>query len=155
MKDARADTVPVAIATGGTLARFADYVSLTKPRLNVLVVATSAVGYYLGSSGRADISTMVEAVVGTALVAAGAAVLNQVSERDTDRLMRRTRQRPLPTGELEASHALTFGIVLNVLAFALLWSAANLLAAALTLTATLFYVFVYTIWLKPDRKSVV
>jgi protoheme IX farnesyltransferase len=63
--------------------------------------------------------------------------------------MGRTRRRPLPTGELEPSHALTFGIVLNVIAFALLWSAANLLAACLTLSATLFYVFVYTIWLKP------
>jgi protoheme IX farnesyltransferase len=70
-------------------------------------------------------------------------------ERDRDQLMRRTLSRPLPQGEIVPSRALIFGIVLNVLAFALLATTANLLAAELTLSATLFYVFVYTWWLKP------
>ena len=104
MKDLRADAVPVSIdgargtrpfdlSTRGT--HFADYVALTKPRLNFLVVATSAAGYYLGASGTIDATAMTQAVGGTALVAGGAAVLNQLYERDTDALMRRTRLRPL------------------------------------------------------------
>src|SRR5947207_3879016 len=83
----------------------ADYVALTKPRLNVLVVATSAAGYYLGSSTPPAPWSMAQAVCGTALVAAGSAVLNQVYERDTDALMRRTRLRPLPDGRVTADEA--------------------------------------------------
>ena len=73
----------------------ADYLALTKPRLNFLVVATSAAGYYLGAPGAPGLWSMADAVAGTALVAGGAAVLNQVAERETDALMRRTRMRPL------------------------------------------------------------
>ena len=73
-----------------------DYAALTKPRLNLLVVATTAAGYYLGSPNPPAAWPMAHAVCGTALVAAGSAVLNQVYERDTDALMRRTRLRPLP-----------------------------------------------------------
>ena len=72
-------------------AAFSDYFALTKPRLNFLVVTTSAAGYYLGGSGSPDLVAMTQAVGGTALVAAGAAALNQFYERDTDALMRRTR----------------------------------------------------------------
>jgi protoheme IX farnesyltransferase len=88
-------------------------------------------------------------VVGGALAAGGANTINCWIERDRDQLMRRTERRPLPQGEIVPSHALVFGVVLNVVAFALLASGANLLAASLTLSATLFYVFVYTLWLKP------
>jgi protoheme IX farnesyltransferase len=91
----------------------------------------------------------VAVLVGGALAAGGANTINCWVERDSDRLMNRTHHRPLPAGEVVPSHALTFGIALNVIAFAYLAVAANLLAACLTITATLFYVFVYTIWLKP------
>jgi protoheme IX farnesyltransferase len=92
---------------------------------------------------------MLSVVVGGALAAGGANTINCWMERDRDQLMRRTLSRPLPQGEIVPSRALVFGIVLNVVAFALLASTANLLAAELTLSATLFYVFVYTWWLKP------
>ena len=96
-------------------ARPADYLALTKPRLNVLVVATSAAGYYLGATGPTSISSsMAEAVAGTALVAGGAAVLNQVYERDTDALMRRTRLRPLPDGRVAPADARMFGLALAI-----------------------------------------
>src|SRR5262245_3324857 len=98
MKNVRAvapTTHDLSLEHAGTKATFAgriaDYVALTKPRLNLLVVATSAAGYYLGTQASPEPVPMLEAVAGTALVAGGAAVLNQVYERETDRLMRRTR----------------------------------------------------------------
>ena len=113
MKDARADTAPVPLGPLSTSRRLtavlSDYVALTKPRLNVLVVATSAAGYYLGSPTPPAPWSMAQAVCGTALVAAGSAVLNQVYERDTDALMRRTRLRPLPDGRVTADEAAVLG----------------------------------------------
>jgi protoheme IX farnesyltransferase len=136
-------TVPlphVRPASGG----FADYLALTKPRLNLLVVATSAAGYYLGATGAVDIASMAEAVAGTALVAAGAAVLNQVYERDTDALMRRTRMRPLPAGRLATADASIFGAVLSAAGLALLAARANWLSAALALVTVFTYLAIYT-----------
>src|SRR5215831_17963077 len=95
--------------SGRASTRLADYVALTKPRLNSLVVATSAAGYYLGRSGALDWWQMVQAVGGTALVAGGSAALNQVYERDTDARMRRTRTRPLPDGRVPPTDARWFG----------------------------------------------
>jgi protoheme IX farnesyltransferase len=88
-------------------------------------------------------------LVGGALAAGGANTINCWIERDRDQLMRRTRHRPLPSGTVDPGRALRFGVALEVLAFALLGVTANLLAAGLALGATLFYVFVYTVWLKP------
>jgi protoheme IX farnesyltransferase len=136
-------TVPipdVRRASGG----FADYLALTKPRLNVLVVATSAAGYYLGATAAVDIVSMAEAVAGTALVAAGAAVLNQVFERDTDALMRRTRSRPLPAGRVAAADASIFGVALSMSGLALLAARANWLSTGLALATLLTYLAVYT-----------
>ena len=106
-----------------------DYVALTKPRLNFLVVATSAAGYYLGAHAAPDLLQMTFAVAGTALVAGGAAALNQVYERDTDALMRRTRLRPLPDGRVAPADARIFGFALSALGLVLLAARANLLAA--------------------------
>lgn len=143
MKNARADvsSVPVAVWRPGTIG---DYIALTKPRLNVLVVATSAAGYYLGAPGRIQLLPMAAAVAGTALVAGGAAVLNQVYERDTDALMRRTRLRPLPDRRVGLRDATIFGIALAAIGIASLVLAANLLAAALTALTIVVYLFVYT-----------
>ena len=97
MKNAQVEAAPaIAVADAARPDVSRDYVALTKPRLNLLVVATSAAGYYLGSPSAPELAPMAQAVAGTALVAGGAAVLNQVYERDTDALMRRTRLRPLP-----------------------------------------------------------
>ena len=134
-------SAPIAIARSTSLA---DYIALTKPRLNVLVVATSAAGYYLGGPPTADLSLMAEAVAGTALVAGGAAVLNQLYERDTDALMRRTRQRPLPDGRVSPGDARFFGFALSTAGLALLATRANWLAATLALATLVVYLVIYT-----------
>ena len=142
MKDARAgvSSVPLAIERRRPLAAF---IELTKPRLNLLVVATSAAGYYLGTSD-IELGNMAMAVIGTALVAGGAAVLNQVYERDTDALMRRTRERPLPGGRVAPSEARVFGVALAIAGVGLLVATTNLLAAALAIMTIGVYLFVYT-----------
>ncbi len=121
-----------------------DYLALTKPRLNFLVVATSAAGYYLGGPQNADLALMAQAVAGTALVAGGAAVLNQLYERDTDALMRRTRLRPLPDGRVSPADARVFGIVLSLAGLAILAARANWLSAGLALATLAVYLLVYT-----------
>lgn len=123
---------------------FADYFALTKPRLNFLVVASSAAGYYMGTAGAPDPAAMTAAVAGTALVAGGAAVLNQVYERDTDALMRRTRLRPLPDGRVAPADARIYGVALSTIGLLLLALRANGLAAALALATIGVYLVVYT-----------
>jgi protoheme IX farnesyltransferase len=122
----------------------ADYVALTKPRLNVLVVATSAAGYYLGSTGTPGALPMAEAVAGIALVAGGSATLNQVAERETDALMRRTATRPLPSGRVPAAEARLFGLLVAALGLGVLATKANLLSAGLALATLVVYLIVYT-----------
>src|SRR5713101_2849613 len=117
---------------------------MTKPRLNCLVVATSAAGYYLGGPGTADVRAMTQAVAGTALAAGGAAVLNQLYERETDALMRRTRLRPLPDGRVAPADARVFGIALSLAGLVLLAARINWLAAGLALATILIYLTVYT-----------
>jgi protoheme IX farnesyltransferase len=136
-------SVPVTIERRSTSA-VADYVQLAKPRLNVLVVATSAAGYYLGGPPAPDLALMAQAVVGTALVAGGAAALNQVYERGTDALMRRTRLRPLPDGRVSPADARLFGLGLTIAGLVLLATRANLLAAALALATVFIYLVIYT-----------
>jgi heme o synthase len=124
--------------------RAADFFSLTKPRLNFLVVITAAVGYYLGAGGGFDVLKWVEAVIGTALVAGGAAGLNQVYERDTDSLMWRTRMRPLAAQRLTVTEATIFSMALATTGLAMLAGAANMLAAALALLTLISYNIIYT-----------
>jgi len=121
-----------------------DHIALTKPRLNFLVVASSAAGYYLGTANHLPGWLMAQAVAGTALVAAGSAVLNQLYERDTDALMRRTRQRPLPDGRISNLDALIFGTALSLAGVVTLAVRANLLAAGLALATLIIYLLVYT-----------
>jgi protoheme IX farnesyltransferase len=137
-----------AVSTGVVTARssntLADYIALTKPRLNFLVVASSAAGYFLGATRTLDPWRMAAAVGGTALVAGGAAVLNQVSERHTDALMRRTRLRPLPDGRVIAADARMFGFGLSFAGLALLATRATMLSAALAAATLVVYLAVYT-----------
>jgi protoheme IX farnesyltransferase len=121
-----------------------DYVALTKPRLNFLVVLTSAAGYYLGVSGTPDLLQMAQAVLGTALVAGGSAVLNQVYERDTDARMRRTRLRPLPDRRISPTDATVYGLVLATSGLAVLAASTNWVAALLALATLVMYIAVYT-----------
>jgi len=144
VKDIRAGVVSVPLTAGRSSTCLADYVALTKPRINVLVVATSAAGYYLGAQGGLRALPMASAIAGTALVAGGAAVLNQVYERDTDALMRRTRMRPLPGGRVSAADATIFGLALAGAGLALLAVRANLFAALLALATIVIYLAVYT-----------
>src|SRR5260221_13086472 len=146
MKEApAADTVTLSMPVARRVPEvLGDYFALTKPRLNFLVVATSAAGYYLGGPPGADVPLMAQAVAGTALVAGGAAVLNQLYERDTDALMRRTRLRPLPDGPASPSDARVFGVVLSTAGLLLLALRANWLAAALALATLVVYLAIYT-----------
>jgi protoheme IX farnesyltransferase len=143
VKELRADLAAVPMqATSRTTV--GDYLSLTKPRLNFLVVASSAAGYYLGTPGPPSLLLMAPAVVGTTLVAAGAAVLNQVYERDTDALMRRTRMRALPDGRIAHREAGLFGAVLSVGGLALLATRSNVAAMLLALATLVIYLAIYT-----------
>jgi protoheme IX farnesyltransferase len=128
---------------------FGAYVRLTKPRVIELLLVTTVPPMLLAAGGFPATRLLVAVLIGGALAAGGANTINCWVERDRDQLMARTHDRPLPAGEIVPSHALIFGVVLNVIAFVGLTLAANLLAASLTMAATLFYVFVYTIWLKP------
>jgi protoheme IX farnesyltransferase len=123
---------------------FSDYVALTKPRLNLLVVLTSAAAYYLGAVATPDLVHMAQAVIGTALVAGGSAVLNQVYERDTDARMRRTRMRPLPDQRIAPAEATIYGCLLSAAGVLVLALTTNWLAAALALLTLALYVVVYT-----------
>ena len=144
MKDLPANVASVPLTVERPSTRGADYLALTKPRLNGLVVATSAAGYYLGVQGSTDLLAMASAVAGTALVAGGAAVLNQVYERDTDALMRRTRMRPLPDGRIPLAEATIFGLALSAAGLGVLATRTNLAAAALALATLVIYLTVYT-----------
>ncbi|MQA31850.1 MAG: protoheme IX farnesyltransferase [Luteitalea sp.] len=121
-----------------------DYFALTKPRLNLLVVLTSAAGYYLGAAAPPTWLAMAPAVAGTALVAGGAAVLNQLYERDTDALMRRTRLRPLPDGRVGPDDARMFGASLALAGLVLLALTSNLTAASLAVATLVIYLIIYT-----------
>ena len=125
-----------------------DYITLTKPPIILLLLITALGGMFLATQGVPSLRLVVFVCLGGALGAGGANSLNHYLDMDIDGMMSRTRQRPLPSHRIPAHNALAFGIILNMLAFLLLATGVNLLAAALTLLATLFYVFVYTIWLK-------
>ncbi len=136
-------------ANRSVVATLGVYFRLTKPRVIELLLVTAVPPMVLARQGFPRLGLVAAVVLGGAMAAGGANTINCWIERERDQLMRRTVSRPLPQGELVPSHALVFGIALNVVAFALLALTVNFLAAALTLSATLFYVFVYTLWLKP------
>ena len=124
--------------------RVADFVALTKPRLNSLVVVTAAIGYYLGAAGDLHLPSLVQAVLGIALVAGGAAGLNQIYERDTDSLMFRTRMRPLAAQRVTTNEALIFSLTLVAIGLGIVAVTANLLAAFLALLTVVSYNVIYT-----------
>jgi protoheme IX farnesyltransferase len=127
------------------------YVALTKPRIIELLLVTTLPTMVVAQRGLPPLWLMVATLAGGALAAGGANAINMYVDRDIDRLMKRTKNRPLVTGAVTPTAALVFALTLEVAAFVELWLAVNLLSAVLAISATLFYVFVYTLWLK--RRS--
>ncbi len=136
-----ADLVPERLTTRERAGAFAE---LTKPRITFLIVLTAAAGFALAARGRIDYVRMVSAMIGIALLASGIATINQYMERDLDALMRRTANRPLPSGKLLPWEALVFGVGLTVLAEVYLAVLINPLTALLGLTVIAGYLFAYT-----------
>jgi protoheme IX farnesyltransferase len=121
-----------------------DLVVLTKPRVVLMVLVTTLIGYYVALPGPADWLRVVHLVVGTVLAAGGTLALNQYLERDIDGLMERTRLRPLPDGRLMPLEALLFGTVITVLGLVCLAAMVNLMSAAVTAAVVVLYLFAYT-----------
>jgi heme o synthase len=130
--------------SGTASPRFADFLALTKPRLNSLVIVTAAIGYYLGARDSLTLTNLVESVAGIALVAGGAAGLNQIYERETDSVMRRTRMRPLPAHRITPGEAAIFSIALAAVGLVIVAATSNPLAAFLTLLTLVSYNVIYT-----------
>jgi protoheme IX farnesyltransferase len=128
--------------------RAAGFVALTKPRIIELLLVTTLPTMVVAARGWPGLGLVVVTLVGGTLAAGGANAINMYVDRDIDAVMHRTAKRPLVTGVMSPAAALAFAVGLEVVAFALLWATVNLLAAALAVSATLFYVFVYTLWLK-------
>jgi len=134
------------VPEGVSVAR--DVIALTKPAIMSLLLLTAFGGMFLAQRGVPPFGVLVSVLIGGAFASGGASALNHYFDRDIDELMRRTRRRPLPGRRVSTRLAITLGIVLNVLAFGVLWLGANLLAALLAVSGTLFYILVYTLWLK-------
>jgi protoheme IX farnesyltransferase len=135
------------------MVRLKAYVALTKPRIIELLLITTVPTMVVAARGLPSIWLMVATVVGGTLAAGGANAINMYVDRDIDSLMKRTANRPLVTGQMTPRAALTFAIGLEIVAFVELWALVNLLSAVLAVSATLFYVFVYTLWLKRSSSS--
>ena len=121
-----------------------EYVRLTKPRIALLIVISTAVGYCYGIGSTFNFITFLHALVGTTLLAAGAATLNQWWERSWDAQMKRTKTRPIPAGTVRARDAVLFGLALTLVGGADLWIFCNVLAAGLGLLTSVGYLFAYT-----------
>jgi protoheme IX farnesyltransferase len=136
--------------------RVAGFVALTKPRIIELLLVTTLPTMVVAARGMPSWTLMAATLIGGTLAAGGANAINMYVDRDIDAIMRRTRGRPLVTGVVSPAGALTFAVALEVVAFVELWVAVNRLSAVLALSATLFYVFVYTLWLKrTSRQNIV
>ena len=120
------------------------YQELCKPRIVTLVLVTTALGYYLGGQGFHDLYRFTVTMIGSAMVCAGSAALNHYLERESDALMKRTKNRPIPTGIISANHAMLFGVFLTLCGVLLLCLEVNLLTAFLSLLTAFLYVLVYT-----------
>jgi protoheme IX farnesyltransferase len=124
--------------------RAGAYVALTKPDVSLLVLMTTGAGFYMGARGPVDWLRLAHTVFGTMLIAAGTAALNHYIERDSDRYMRRTAGRPLPSGVLKPNEALLFGVGLAVVGAADLWLAGGALASILGIVTCVSYLLAYT-----------
>jgi protoheme IX farnesyltransferase len=133
--------------------KVAAYIALTKPRIIELLLITTVPTMIVAERGLPSLRLMAATVAGGTLAAGGANAINMYIDRDIDRLMHRTQGRPLVTGEIAPAHALAFAVAIETAAFLWLWGVVNLLSAVLAVAACLFYVFVYTLWLKRSSAS--
>ncbi len=133
--------------------RAAAYVALTKPRIIELLLVTTVPTMVVAAKGLPSLWLMAATVIGGTMAAGGANAINMYVDRDIDRIMKRTQKRPLVTGVIAPRNALIFAVGLEVAAFAFLWETVNLLSAVLAVSACLFYVFVYTLWLKRSSSQ--
>ena len=138
----------VAVPRRTVSTRVGAYVALTKPRIIELLLITTLPTMIVAQRGLPPVWLMAATLLGGALAAGGANAINMFVDRDIDKLMHRTAKRPLVTGAVTPRNALIFAVTLEVVAFVELWGWVNLLSAVLAISATLFYVFVYTLWLK-------
>jgi protoheme IX farnesyltransferase len=143
----------ITVRQSSVAGRLRGYVALTKPRIIELLLVTTVPTMIVAERGMPSVGLILATLVGGTLAAGGANAINMYVDRDIDRLMGRTRNRPLVTGVIEPRNALVFAIALEVVAFVELWALVNLLSATLAVSATLFYVFVYTLWLKRTSTS--
>jgi len=134
------------------LARCAGYVALTKPRIIELLLVSTVPTMVVAKGGMPSIWLIVATVIGGTLSAGGANAINMYVDRDIDAIMTRTQNRPLVTGIITPRNAIIFAVTIEVIAFFWLWYFVNLLSAVLAVAACLFYVFVYTLWLKRTSK---
>jgi heme o synthase len=125
-----------------------SYYQLTKPRIIPLLLITTAASMWIAADGRVDPLLLLVTLLGGTLAAASAQVMNCIYDQDIDYTMTRTRQRPIPSGKVQPRHALIFAAVLGVSSFSLLTIFANLLAAMLAMSGIVFYMLIYTHWLK-------
>jgi protoheme IX farnesyltransferase len=139
---------PAVLTRPSAWARVGGFVALTKPRIIELLLVTTLPTMVVAHRGMPSVALMAFTLAGGTLAAGGANAINMWHDRDIDALMKRTEQRPLVTGVVGPAEALVFALLLEAGAFALLWSTVNLLSAVLAASATAFYVFVYTLWLK-------
>jgi len=143
-------------SSGAPRSVLGGYIALTKPRIIELLLITTVPTMVVADAGWPGTWLVIVTLVGGSLAAGGANAINMWIDRDIDALMERTKNRPLVTGLIAPRSALVFAITLEVAAFAVLWAGTNLLAACLALSATLFYVFVYSLWLKrTSRQNIV
>jgi protoheme IX farnesyltransferase len=133
--------------------RAAAYVALTKPRIIELLLVTTVPTMVVAAKGLPSVWLMVATVLGGTMAAGGANAINMYVDRDIDSIMKRTQKRPLVTGVITPRNALIFAIGLEAVAFFFLWATVNLLSAVLAVSACLFYVFVYTLWLKRSSSQ--
>lgn len=136
-----------------SMARLKGYIALTKPRIIELLLITTVPTMVVAEQGLPSLWLILATVIGGTMAAGGANAINMYVDRDIDAIMKRTRNRPLVTGLIAPRNALIFAVGLETVAFVWLWAFVNLLSAVLAVAACLFYVFVYTLWLKRTSKS--
>lgn len=125
-----------------------DYTTLTKPKVNLLLVITALSAIFLASENLPSIQVLIAVIVGGTLASGGAGAINHSIDKDIDNTMKRTSKRPVAGERISKSNALIFGILLNIASFIILTVLTNFLAATMAISGTLFYVIIYSIWLK-------
>jgi protoheme IX farnesyltransferase len=144
----------VLVAPGSRSSLWRDYLTLTKPRIMSLLVLTAACAMVAAAGGSPAPISLLALVVGGALACGGAGALNHVLDRDIDRLMGpRTASRPVAAGRIAPSRAVAFGLALSAAAFGILATLANPLAAVLAMAGGVYYVVIYTVWLKRSNSQ--